>query len=266
MAIITATAPLPQTPSPQKEQARQNPITEGEPEVPKQDPLSPQFAALARQQKALRAESMRAKAEREAWMAEKAKYETDYIPKSNLKQAALEALRKGEIPYDEVAQEMLREDVNPELARLQAEIAELKAGQDKFKTQAEERQSAEYKAALKQITTDVTEMIAQGDDFELIREMGQTEAVVELIEDTFKEEGRIMSNEEAAKQVEEYLLEEALKVAQMNKIKQRLTPAQESQQKSATPQKLQTLSNAVGTTKPMSARERAILAFKGELK
>lgn len=263
MAIITAQAPLPTTPN---SPARQPDTVEAPALEVTEDPMSSKFAALARKEKALRAEGLKQKAERDAWMSEKTKYETDYMPRSSLKQEALAALKRGEIPYDEVTQTMLAEDTNPQIAQLQAKIAELEAGQNKFKTDAEEKQSADYKAAVNQIRTDVKAMVDAGGEFELIKEMEQHEAVVALIEETFKDEGRVMGNEEAAREVEAYLEEEAIKVAKLQKIQKKLAPA--PVEKLAPQQKPQmtTLSNAqTGNGKPLSARERAIRAFKGEL-
>lgn len=76
-----------------------------------------------------------------------------------------------------------------------------------------------------------------------------------------------MTVEEAAQAVEEHLAEEALRLAKLKKITAKLqAPAPKSpEQKPAAPtqQPPKTLSNQMDSPKPMSARERAILAFKG---
>jgi hypothetical protein len=86
-----------------------------------------------------------------------------------------------------------------------------------------------------------------------------------------------MTVEEAAQEVENYLLEEALKVQRINKIQQRLktaapsapaakqTPQPQTQQQTQ-PRETKTLSNSMGTQGRLSARERAMLAFEGKLK
>ncbi len=80
--------------------------------------------------------------------------------------------------------------------------------------------------------------------------------------------------EEAAKEIETYLLDEAMKLAGLNKVKQRLKPAAPqaatekppgepaSKQSQAKP----TLTNAMSATRPLTPKERAMLAFRGELK
>ena len=63
-----------------------------------------------------------------------------------------------------------------------------------------------------------------------------------------------------------------MKLAQLKKIQQRLQPkSQPSAQKQESSSKQQdqpikTLTNSVGVARSLTAKERAILAFKGELK
>jgi hypothetical protein len=73
--------------------------------------------------------------------------------------------------------------------------------------------------------------------------------------------------------VEDYLVDEAVKLANIGKIKKRLStapavPAKTEKQTPTNkqPQTMKTLTNATASTRQLSARERALLAFKGELK
>lgn len=277
MPTITAQAEAPKSapvsPIPQTERQASTNEEVTQVETPKvtEETLSPKFAALARKEKAMRQEAMKQKAERDAWMAEKAKYEQEYIPRSGLKEAALQALRAGQIPYDDFAQEALKDDFNPTIAKLQAEIAELKGEQNKFKVDNEQKAKNEYQAAVNQIRNDVKILVSSNTEFEMVNALDQSESVVALIEETFKEEGRVMTIEEAAKQVEDYLLEEANKILKIEKVKSKMAPQETAQatQKLPDTQKpqIKTLTNATTVaTKPMSSRERAIAAFKGQLK
>ncbi|MDE2106538.1 MAG: hypothetical protein KGL39_55500, partial [Patescibacteria group bacterium] len=106
-----------------------------------------------------------------------------------------------------------------------------------------------------------------------IRATNSVKDVVDLIEQTFKEEGRVMDVEEAANEVENYLLEEIEKLTRIEKLKKRMEakPAATPKSDEQTPQKKQpqtmkTLTNAASSSRQLSAKERAILAFKGELK
>lgn len=249
-----------------------------------------QMAILARKERALRAKAQQQeqaiKSERDAWTQEKAKYEqrlqeleTGYIPKSNLKQAALEALQRGEISYEEMTQEIM----NPMDQRAQSAITRLEqriAEQDKklasYEKNTQDASSQQYQAAIKQIGTDVNNLVKADPAYEMIKHTGSQRDVVELIEQTFKEDGYVMTVEEAAQQVEDYLVEEAFKLAKVSKIQKRLSPAavvkkaDEGQMQTPNtnkqPQPMKTLTNTNAGSRKLSNREKAILAFKGELK
>ncbi len=109
--------------------------------------------------------------------------------------------------------------------------------------------------------------------------------VVEKIEQSFEETGTILDIAQACKDVEEYLITEALKVYETNKIKERLKPKPEVAQAPAaataarkqadtsnvTPKQLNTLTNRLSQEQPQRTSEkeriaRALAAFKGELK
>jgi hypothetical protein len=106
------------------------------------------------------------------------------------------------------------------------------------------------------------------------------EAVVELIIENFNSTGVLMDVQEAAKQVEEHLVNEGLKFAQLGKVQSRLKPpvaAEPPKQQAPAPKQQavtvqpKTLSNSMPTapSKKTAERERiarAIAAFKGELK
>lgn len=83
-----------------------------------------------------------------------------------------------------------------------------------------------------------------------------------------------MSVEEAAQEVEDYLADEAWKLAQTKKIKSRYSNSSATNEntgkQSPSPnqqqQPMKTLTNNVSSTRKLSARERALLAFEGKLK
>jgi hypothetical protein len=65
--------------------------------------------------------------------------------------------------------------------------------------------------------------------------------------------------------VEDYLVEEALKVAKISKISKKLQPAAQPAAEPIKQPAAKTLTNAMGTNRPLSAKERAVLAFEGKL-
>lgn len=282
------------------EAAEQTPAeaTEQAPEdgAKKEDKLmSSKYAALARREKALRAQAFKqeqalkareaALAAKEAELASKAPTQADYsnyISKDQLKQNALQALADANVSYEELTQQILNQgSIDPRaqaaLTALEAKIAKLEAAAEEAKKQSETAQQEQYKSALRQIETDVKRLVATDSSFEMIKATRSEKDVVELIESHFKEHGELLTNEEAAQQVEDYLVEEAERLAKIDKIKKRLMPAASTQAKTTpvqqpsekpkqTQPQMKTLTNSNSTSRQLSARERAVLAFRGELK
>lgn len=261
---------------------------------PVQDPaLSRQFAQLARQEKALRQKAQQqdqalkareaALAEREARLTSQPATDlSKYIPKDRFLQDPISVLEENGLNYDDLTQRYVtRAPVDPSVTRamqaMQDEIRELKAQTAKASEQQTEAQKQAYAGAIKQIRNDVVNLVRQDPAFETIKQTQSIDDVVELIEETYKQDGIVLSVDEAAKQVEEYLVEEAMKLTRIGKIQQRLQSSSNGQQtlqaqqrQNAQPQQKQpgsmkTLTNATSSNRQLSAKERAILAFKGEL-
>lgn len=283
MPIITQQAPLPTTPVEPVRQETTNEVPLA-PEAPKpEDQLSPKFAALARKEKALRSEYQKLKAEQEAFKTKQTEYETGYIPKSVLRERAKhDALgiltEEFGITPDEFTQQLLNS--NPQdhhIKRLEAKIQELENAQKKTVSTMDEQQSKAYDQALNGIRHEAKVLVDSNPDFEAIKETNSTEAVVELIRETFEKDGTLLSVEEAAKEVEDYLQEQALKMAQFKRVKEKLTPPaaqiiQPTPKQGVTIQEKQpmkTLTNTISSSsKPLGRkerRERAIMAFQGKL-
>lgn len=252
--------------------------TEVTPEVKTEteSPLSPKFAALARKERALRAEAQKLKAREEAMKAQEADYSSKYIPKDRLTKDPLGVLTEQGLTMDQITN-MLLNQPGPQdqaVSRLEAKIQELEAKLQKQVTTQEETQTQNYDRAVNQIRNEAKLLVDSDPAFETIKDTDNVEAIVELIKETYASDNIVLSVQDAAKQIEDYLIEEAMKMASLKKVKEKLTPQEvvEAQQSPAqTPQsQLKTLTNAVSaTSKPMSnkdRRERAILAFKGQLK
>lgn len=149
---------------------------------------------------------------------------------------------------------------------LQSQIDAVKAAQEQSQTQ-------QYEQAKKQIRSEVKMLIDGDESFEAMKANGDDacDAVVDLIEATFKETGELMDVDAAAKEVEEYLIEEALKLAKLKKIQSKLNPPQENTLKTSVQeprQQANTLTNRVTSNSSNSnsakaRRDRAIAAFVG---
>lgn len=261
------------------------------PEEPKavaaepEKPLSSEYAILARKEKVLRARDAQLR-QREAAIkaAEDAKQaaqrpvidESQYISKSKLQQDLFGTLAEMGLTYDQITQQAVNAPtpekvaLDQELKAMREELKALKGEQDNTKKSWEEQQQQSYKQAVAQIKSEASSLITHNPAFETIKETGSVDDVVELIERTFREDGTLMTVEEAAQQVEDYLVEEALKIARIKKIQQRLQPAAPAAQApkpTSQPQQpqMKTLTNQVSSTKQLSVRERAILAAQGKL-
>lgn len=258
---------------------------------PEKDPaLSRQFAQLARQERALRAKAQQQdqayKAREQALAAREAELATkgqtpQGISLERIKQDALSVLAEAGVSYDDLTQQIIsRQPVDPQLQahinRLEAKLAEMEeSGKTAQKTQ-QEQQQAQYQAAVAQIQKDAKALVMNNpEEYEAIHKTGTVKEIVNLIVKTHEKTGEILSVEEAAQEVENYLIEENLNMANsINKIKNRLKqnaqPAKpEVKQQATQPQTqpgMKTLTNAAASSRKLSAKERAILAFKGELK
>lgn len=259
-----------------------------------EDPaLARQFAQLARQERALQAKKMQQdnaikakeqelKAREDVLTAKDSQYKSGYISKDKLKENPLLVLSEAGVSYEEITQQAMGlNQMDPRLEahinKLEAKIAQLEESNETGKKFQVEEQTKAYESAKKQIKNDVTKLVNKPNaDFETIKATGSYDDVVDLIERTYKEDGILLGNEEAAQMVEDYLIEEAMKITQISKIKSRMQQAQDAltkkvEQKQTPPtetkpqqQQMKTLTNNASASRPLSARERAIAKFKGE--
>jgi len=265
------------------EAVQEEPVKEEVPEAVKR-----QFAQLARQEKALRAKAQqqdKALKAREAALAEreaaiKPQDMSEYAKLSDLRRDPLAFLEKAGVTYDQLTNELL--NPAPKNPHYEAKIDDMQSKIDALMERLEagnksqvENQQQQYQAAINQITLDAKALIKSNPiEFEAIAKTNSVRDVVELIEQTYAKDGIVLSVEEAAQEVENYLVEESFStVSRIDKIKKRLAQNTASSAKTeaksqATPQKpqMKTLTNAASSSRQLSAKERAILAFKGELK
>lgn len=252
-------------------------------EAPKAaDPLFDQMAKLEKQR---RMQAKQFQTEKAAWEAEKAqllqKVQPDNSWKDKVKSDLIGSLAEAGLTYDEVLNTYANHTpMDQNMRLLQSKLQAMEDNQTKLMTQFTDSQKQNYTQAVKQIKAEVKQLVkAMPDDFEVINSQGEMaeQAIVKLIENTFQEEGYLMDVEDAAKEVEEYLLEQSLGLAKLKKIQSRLTPTQalaQAEVKTHSQEQAQakgptTLSHSMQPgSKPLSnreRRERAILAFQGKL-
>lgn len=265
--------------------ATQNDKEEEDKDKEATDPnLDPKFAHLARQTKALRVATEKFRLEKEAFEKAKVDGSSDSISKADLQSDTLSALAKAGISYDALVERLLNQKgelpehkiVDPRDEKLLALEKRLEA----FEASSKQNSEKAYQDALASIDRKVKSLVDTDPAFETIKARGEHKEVTSLIEKHYKEFGEILSETEAASQIEELLVEktadELTKYSALKKIQDRLkpkaseaTPAKDSQmpasivpKRASTP----TLTNHASSTRPLTARERAVLAFKGELK
>lgn len=251
------------------------------------EPLSAHYANLARKERALRARAAQQEAalkareaefaaREEAFKAKDAEYSTKYIAKDRLTNDTLNALLDSGLTYDQITEAMLAEQggqssfsASREYKAMQAKIEQLEKLTEKTQKTFEEQQTSQYKQAITQIKSDASKLIYTDPNFETIKATNSINDVVELIERTFKEDGTLLSVEEAAQAVEDHLVEEAMKITKLKKIQQRMlqnaSPATQKSTEAPKQQQLKTLTNAVSASGKLSARDRAVLAAEGRL-
>lgn len=261
-APIEALTPQPQAP----ETKPANPL--------EQDPQTREkFLALARRERSIRAEQRKFEEQKKSWESEKQKLRS---PEDWRNQLLKDPTSVG-LSYDELAQVALH---NPkesfETSQLRQELAALREANDALKQQFEGSQKSSYDQAVKQLSREVTRMVDGTDTYPMIKDQAASDAVVELVERIYKEEGTLLSKEEAAQQIEDHLQGLALKFANHPVIKAKLSPpvieAEQplnQQQPKASPSPTLTNSLSSSSTRPLTAkerRERAIQAAMGQLK
>jgi hypothetical protein len=210
-------------------------------------PLSPQFAALAREKRALQVKE-RELAEREKAMTTSP---ADTVKLADLKSKPLDVLLAHGITYDQIVEGILANPGNPELEALKAE---LKAVTDRV-DQIPRDQEAASKAQVIQEMTSEARKLAATPEFELVKATGSIPQVIELIERSFEKTGEILDVKEAMSLVEDDLFEQNMKIAQSAKIRNAIAPQ-------APPKPgMRTLTNKDSSSPVLSAKERARRAF-----
>lgn len=226
-------------------------------------PLSPQFAALAKQRRALQVKE-RELADREKALSTQPSNQGGGVDLARLKSEPLSVLLENGVTYDQLTEAILanQNGNGPELQALKAEIAALKEGVDKKFT---DKTTAEEQQVLSEMRKEATRLAAEGDTFELVRETGSIPQVMTLIERTYRETGEVLDVNEAMQLVEDELITESLKLAALKKVQGRLKP-EAPQAPPPQQRQMRTLTNRDTAVQPLSRKERALLAFTGQLK
>jgi hypothetical protein len=250
--------------------------------------IASHYANLARKEKILRMREAQFRAQQRERLApapSQPQFDaSQYVNKNDLLQNPFGVLNNLGLTYEQLTQKALdapsAEDLQQrrELELLKSEIKTLREGQDQVKKTFDENQMNARRQAEFQIRQDVNRLVAQDPNFAVIQADRASGEVVRLITSVYDKgmgpnypRGTILDINDAATMVENELTQRHLRVARLNKIQSQLNsntaakkPIDNNQQQTQ-PNSLRTLTNSVGTgTRKLSARERALLAFRGE--
>lgn len=169
--------------------------------------LSPQLSALARKEQAYRQREQALK-DREKDLEQKLKdAESFQNLKKKLSEKDFSEAEALGLTYDEYTKYKVdklngEDPAKAELNALKAEVEALKKGKADSDTQAYEDTVKEYK---KEIST----LIETSSDFPSVKQMKREDAVLQLILDSWEEDGEEVTIAQASKSIEEFLKEEA---------------------------------------------------------
>jgi hypothetical protein len=236
-------------------------VTEGE-EVT--TPMSPQFAALAKQRRALQVKEKEI-ADREKALEGRSSTQDGMFDYGSLKSDPLGVLEKAGVTYDMLTEALLSSsDGNTaHMKALEAKIAALEKGVDQ---KLLDRDSQAEKQVLAEMEREATKLASQGEDFELVRETQSIPDVMRLIEANYRETGEVLDTREAMELVEAELMEKSLKLASLQKIQGKLAPQVPGYSPQSRQNLMRTLTNRDTAQVPLTPKQRALQAFTGQLK
>lgn len=241
--------------------------------VPSSRTLDPKLEQYARQERALQQQRRDLDEDRKKWAAAQDEQRAKYISKDRLTSDPLSVLEEAGYNHAQIA-EMLGNASNqdPALRALRAELRAIKDQQEQSSKNNEEVVKQQYNQAVAQMRRDIESIVgANPDTFESISREGMHDAVVALVEETFNKEGYVMDLTEAANQVEQYLVDHAIKMVQGNKKMQSRLQTQPSKAADTGSAQPKTITHGMQQASPSpklsdkERRERAIAAFQGKL-
>lgn len=178
--------------------------------------LSPQVAALARKEQRFRREEQELKTKAAALEAERAEIAELKALKAKLAAKDFSGIEEL-VKYDDYTNYLINkaETASPEALALKELAAKVEGVEKAHKDDVEKR----FDAAVQERRKAVNSIVETNPEFSSIKELKLQEAVVKHILDTWEHDGIDLAPEDAAKEVEEELLERAGKWSTLSKLK-----------------------------------------------
>lgn len=230
--------------------------------------LAAKYAEAARRNQALRARQREIKApllEKDSEI-EKMKSEIARLKKYEDTQDPMELLKLKGLSYEDIIERNLNpeaHDSKEEIRKIREELEGYKKANEEKEKSLLEKQNEEVKSGYLNHIKKFTE--ASPEKYELINTLGHHKDVYEVIEETYSKTGKIISDEEAADLVEQYLEKEVLdKYSKINKLKNKIAPITDENQSSDYYSQSPTLSNQL--TSQTTASQKTNLSEEEVLK
>ena len=203
--------------------------------------LSPQVTALARKEQAFRKQEQAFKAKEQEFKAaqeafEKTQTEYSTLAKSKERLAAddYSVLDELGVSYEKWTNYLLAkgETAKPEyqaINEVKEELKSIKAKEEERIKKEEERVNKQYEATVNQYRKEIKAAVESNPAYESVKALGAEEHVLQHILDTFNEDGETLSVEEAAKEIEDALVEDSWATAsKLKKVQEKLVPKVET--------------------------------------
>jgi hypothetical protein len=194
------------------------------PEVPKEEiALSPKLSALARKEQAQRLREKQL-AEKEKSLAEKlAKAEKYEQLKAKIAAKDYSSLEEEGVEYEQyVKHELTKEAAKDPAAEKVRQLEEKLSALEKAR---EEDAVKEYQANQALWKQEIVKAVSENEEFSTIKDLGAEDMVLKHINDSFEEDNTELTVEQAAKEIEDALLERAEKFASVTKLKNKVPEA-----------------------------------------
>lgn len=228
-------------------------------------PLSPQFAALAKQRRALQVKE-REIADREKALQAAPTNDGSADLVARIKSDPLSVLQEHGVTYDQLTEAILanQNGSNSEIRKLREELKAVKDGVDK---NLSDRDAQAETQVLDSMMNEAKQLVKEGDAFEMVRETQSLPDVRELIIRTYRETGEALDVSDALQLVENDLINESMKIANLKKVQSKFQAQQPTPQlQTPQPQGMRTLTSRDTAAPQMTRRERMIAAMNGTLK
>lgn len=247
------------------------PVADAQPPA-EQDSLAPKFAQLAKKEKWIKKMLDDVNKQKKDIEAKESEYKSNYVDKKRVKENFLEVALEAGLTHDQIANMLLNQangvQVDPTISKLEAKIMELEEKLNKTSTGWEEKEKTQYEQAVAQIRSDADALLAQNlEDYQVLgKRPDASDLVTRYIEDTYKEEGRVLKVEDAATFIESELMEQALATASLEKVQKKSglmkAPVEQPKQQQVQKQQLgKTLTNTMtSSSKPLTSKDRVMRA------